>query len=62
MNVNTKYERYTVLNHSFDTMRDARGYIQRIVDNGKSKVLPTIKAWKEGEVAAEFQMIQKTQR
>ena len=55
--VNTMYERYTVLNHSFNTLRNARGYIQQIVDNGKCKALPTIKAWEEGLVATEWEVI-----
>lgn len=54
MGVNTMYERYTVLNHSFDTLKGACEYIQQIVVNGKCKVLPTIKGWQDNQLLIEW--------
>lgn len=54
MNVNTMYERYTVLLHAFDTLEGACEYVLDIIAKGEYKVLPLIKAWEDGKVAAQW--------
>ena len=61
MNVYTESDRYTVLLHAFNTFEDACEYIKQIINVGKCKVLPLIKAWNDGVVTAKW-MAKKTDK
>lgn len=54
MNVYTDFERYTVLLHAFDTLEGACEYMLDVIAKEECKVLPLIKAWKDGKVAAQW--------
>lgn len=54
MNVNTEFDRYTVLLHAFDTFEGACEYMTQIINLGECKVLPLIKAWNVGVVTAKW--------